>query len=150
VINGVDGATIPMKPSVEVDDLPNLYNELAIFDNAKVLAQRIAIPEPLLRFLYSRSRWRPMTFEEWSHAVRVATAIDHILEVAFRIRLGRFNALIENRDALETLPPGTLLVSIMAPLSNSPVLCLPMYYRPAFNSIADSRTRTHVGRCSRH
>ncbi|HEX3653032.1 MAG TPA: hypothetical protein VHU18_09445 [Rhizomicrobium sp.] len=45
-------------------------------DDARRRAQAIVLPEPLLDFLYSRTRCRSMSRSEWEREIRVATALD--------------------------------------------------------------------------
>jgi hypothetical protein len=97
--------------AVRLDDVPNIDDEAAIFESADIVAAQIKIPPVLLEFLQARSRWQPMAKDEWSHRVRAACAIDLMLRAVFKQRLGKFGALIEGRQALDGLPPGTLLFS---------------------------------------
>jgi hypothetical protein len=100
-----------MLSAVRLEGIPNLHDEMSIFDSARIIADQIRIPDKLLDFLHAKSRWNPMPKAEWSLAVRSACAIDLMLRRVFKQRLGKFGNLIDNREALEKLPTGTLLVS---------------------------------------
>lgn len=54
----------------------------SLLSKAEEVAARLKVDAGLLDFLYSNSRWQPMSRTDWEKDVRFATAINHVLKDA--------------------------------------------------------------------
>jgi hypothetical protein len=109
---GRASATLRKNAVALTSKLPDVRNEKKLFENGRLLAQRIGIPDEVLSYLYRHSRWKAASRKEWLRDVRTACAIDLILRTEFtRNKPGDFSGLIDGLDQLRALPKGTLLLT---------------------------------------